>query len=640
EYSQAILQKESTFMQSTRDAGFVDETILITTINANTLNLNAPAITAELGVGGLASGVGDAEAIAEQAAEPWLGYLTQIPDQNIVLVRENDREWNDHSKGLNQTGAIIITAIVTVATAGTGLGASLAATAGFAGSSTAAAISTAAITNLSTTSISSAISGDFDAGRAARSFSTAIATAGVTSGIGTYIEPGFGATIPFANRAVDIGVNTTVASAIDSLVYQTEFDPGSVLKSALISIGASEAAFQVGEAKYNNQITTTEQLAFHAAIGCAAGYAAGGDCGGGVAGAVTGEITSKAYIDAGGTNPTIATNLAGIAGAVSSLATSGDAQIAAQIAQNAAEYNAVQVLVALAAAGVTAYTDYAGDGELEQGLASIGQGNDPVSQVLGDATAEVVHFSYDQAPQSTEAVLNALGTVGEGVDAVITFIDDSTGKTVSEAWNSLGASTQDKIKGGGKIVSIILPVASGGKLAQATNIDLPNSQTLGTFITDESGAFYFSREARDAFEQQYGKENVVSKTVPPINAPNVKLAGKRHPKTKVSFDNKGFPIFDQYIKHDVRLDLDTYYGMTPNQQMRAATQQLKEAIDSGKVDSKQFNHKQLQQIHAGSAQIDEFTWHHHQDGGRLQLIDRDIHDKTSHIGGTAIQGGR
>ncbi|MFU2090579.1 HNH endonuclease [Avibacterium avium] len=27
-----------------------------------------------------------------------------------------------------------------------------------------------------------------------------------------------------------------------------------------------------------------------------------------------------------------------------------------------------------------------------------------------------------------------------------------------------------------------------------------------------------------------------------------------------------------------------------------------------------------------------FTWHHHQDTGRMQLIDSDIHKKTGHIG--------
>lgn len=34
-----------------------------------------------------------------------------------------------------------------------------------------------------------------------------------------------------------------------------------------------------------------------------------------------------------------------------------------------------------------------------------------------------------------------------------------------------------------------------------------------------------------------------------------------------------------------------------------------------------------------------YTWHHHKDRGRLQLIDRDVHAAFPHVGGEAIWGG-
>ncbi|RDE94369.1 HNH endonuclease, partial [Aggregatibacter aphrophilus] len=53
---------------------------------------------------------------------------------------------------------------------------------------------------------------------------------------------------------------------------------------------------------------------------------------------------------------------------------------------------------------------------------------------------------------------------------------------------------------------------------------------------------------------------------------------------------------------------------------------------------KQFNAEQIAAIKAGKEKIPGFTWHHHQDTGRMQLIDQDIHKKTGHIGGGINNG--
>ncbi|MER0467173.1 HNH endonuclease [Bacillus cabrialesii subsp. cabrialesii] len=33
------------------------------------------------------------------------------------------------------------------------------------------------------------------------------------------------------------------------------------------------------------------------------------------------------------------------------------------------------------------------------------------------------------------------------------------------------------------------------------------------------------------------------------------------------------------------------------------------------------------------------TWHHHQDPGRMQLVDQKVHRKTGHTGGRHLWGG-
>ncbi|KAB7613722.1 hypothetical protein F9L33_10125 [Amylibacter sp. SFDW26] len=54
----------------------------------------------------------------------------------------------------------------------------------------------------------------------------------------------------------------------------------------------------------------------------------------------------------------------------------------------------------------------------------------------------------------------------------------------------------------------------------------------------------------------------------------------------------------------------------------------------------QFNDDQLKALEAGSAKIPNYTWHHHQDAGRMQLVRQRLHNQTGHIGGEAINQGR
>ncbi|HEZ0007199.1 TPA: HNH endonuclease, partial [Neisseria meningitidis] len=42
----------------------------------------------------------------------------------------------------------------------------------------------------------------------------------------------------------------------------------------------------------------------------------------------------------------------------------------------------------------------------------------------------------------------------------------------------------------------------------------------------------------------------------------------------------------------------------------------------------------------GEAKIPSYTWHHHQDTGRMQLISERKHTQTGHIGGEAMDKGK
>ncbi|AKO63607.1 hypothetical protein BBZ73_08780 [Neisseria gonorrhoeae] len=42
----------------------------------------------------------------------------------------------------------------------------------------------------------------------------------------------------------------------------------------------------------------------------------------------------------------------------------------------------------------------------------------------------------------------------------------------------------------------------------------------------------------------------------------------------------------------------------------------------------------------GTSEIPNYTWHHHQDTGRMQLIREDSHHDTDHIGWRAMSKGK
>lgn len=118
---------------------------------------------------------------------------------------------------------------------------------------------------------------------------------------------------------------------------------------------------------------------------------------------------------------------------------------------------------------------------------------------------------------------------------------------------------------------------------------------------------------------------------------NLNMAGKRHRVSGVLYDSDGFPIFD--AKFDVQLPNELYLARDPPQMMHA-TKQLQAAIAKDPSLKKQFSPTQLLDIESGAKKIRGYTWHHHQDPGKLQLVDEAIHGSTKpHTGGKKIWGG-
>ncbi|HWO78135.1 MAG TPA: HNH endonuclease [Bacillus sp. (in: firmicutes)] len=137
-----------------------------------------------------------------------------------------------------------------------------------------------------------------------------------------------------------------------------------------------------------------------------------------------------------------------------------------------------------------------------------------------------------------------------------------------------------------------------------------------------------SRIGGKLFVKQYLK-----KTTKNIRVKNGKLANKKHPKTGIFFNPKGFPVFNSKYTYTLPKLLIKSSNKT---QFKYANESLRIAIRSPKH-AKKFNSAQRGDIIMGKTPRG-YVWHHHQDTGKLQLVNKTIHQKTGHTGGKSIWG--
>lgn len=132
-------------------------------------------------------------------------------------------------------------------------------------------------------------------------------------------------------------------------------------------------------------------------------------------------------------------------------------------------------------------------------------------------------------------------------------------------------------------------------------------------------------------------KKITSTTVPPPSKSNVKLAGKRHPKSDIVFNERGLPIFDDVMTYETVVNTQ---NKSRTASMREATRQLNHDIRKKLVDKNIFTNEQLNDIKAGKSKIAQMTWHHNESHGKMQLIPEADHKRTGHIGGEGLKNGK
>lgn len=112
------------------------------------------------------------------------------------------------------------------------------------------------------------------------------------------------------------------------------------------------------------------------------------------------------------------------------------------------------------------------------------------------------------------------------------------------------------------------------------------------------------------------------------------MAKRRHRKTQIKFDRNGFPIFKAVYTY--RLPIKEWRKSRETHFFKANKELYKQAMKSKKV-GKLFSKKEMECFKKGDTPP-KYTWHHHQNRGKMQLVLRELHSSVEHIGGYSIWG--
>lgn len=117
------------------------------------------------------------------------------------------------------------------------------------------------------------------------------------------------------------------------------------------------------------------------------------------------------------------------------------------------------------------------------------------------------------------------------------------------------------------------------------------------------------------------------------NLVNGHLAGKYHPVTKVIFTYQGFPIFP-----GPTFKISAKYWKSSNTTIwNQIKGNVKAELKTNTKFKKLFTQREISDINKGIKPAN-FRIHHHQNTGEIQLVHKNLHDKTGHTGGKTIWG--
>lgn len=151
---------------------------------------------------------------------------------------------------------------------------------------------------------------------------------------------------------------------------------------------------------------------------------------------------------------------------------------------------------------------------------------------------------------------------------------------------------------------------------------------------------------RDEFDDTYDEAVDREAGVRQIKCRREDLEGKTHPDTGVPYGRERVDINGETVEgvfpkldsvYDTQLPKCEYLERDEVQFDTCNEDLYEHAVEDLELRSK-FTKEQFAQIENGYTP-DGFTWHHHQEQGKMQLVDRETHRNTGHTGGKHLWGG-
>ena len=152
----------------------------------------------------------------------------------------------------------------------------------------------------------------------------------------------------------------------------------------------------------------------------------------------------------------------------------------------------------------------------------------------------------------------------------------------------------------------------------------------GTIKQTDEVAEHITRIAKENILDQV--DDISKSGTPSVG--RMDLAGKIHPVSGVKFDSNGFPIFDS--KYNTTLEPQDYMKSRGTHFDRESKALYNDIMNDSNLRSK-FTEAEIAIFKDGGVPK-AYTWHHHQDAGVMQLVDRKTHRQTGHAGGFSIWG--
>lgn len=306
---------------------------------------------------------------------------------------------------------------------------------------------------------------------------------------------------------------------------------------------------------------------------------------------------------------------------------------------------------------------YVGDKIDNSLLSEIGDGIKKASSTTGETTGAFVGGAFhtvsgyvrndeqqkqeglEELVESSNRTVKGMGealvqTWNQGEDVYNGFVQNDEERMLKGARGIVKTAAIASLAVG--TFEIVDGIDSMSETVQAVEHDINESQTVQYAASSQPEVEY--KETSSLLDED---NSFTASDFQKIETINDELEGARHSETDVPFVRDTVHLSNGEIISGVYPDFDEEYSATISQtiylssdavQFDNANEQLAYEIQQDSELMAQFTPEQILQIQAGETP-DGYVWHHHQEPGRLELVDEETHAQTGHSGGRSLWGG-